>query len=60
MTNEWYIEYIMGMPEPSMFQVLTAANYMNIQPLLDLACLRITFDLQGLDAEEVRIAWWLV
>lgn len=43
------------MPDGTLFEVLAAANYMEIQPLLDLACLRITFSLQGKNAEEVRL-----
>jgi hypothetical protein len=53
MTQEWYQTYAHGMSDELLFQVLTAANYMEIQPLLDLACLRVTFQLQGKSAEEV-------
>ncbi|GAX14544.1 hypothetical protein FisN_6Lh321 [Fistulifera solaris] len=54
MTQEWYQTYAYGMSDELLFQVLTAANYMEIQPLLDLACLRVTFQLQGKSAEEIR------
>jgi hypothetical protein len=37
-----------------LFRVLSAANYMTIRPLLDLACLWCTFQLSGKSAEEVR------
>lgn len=36
-----------------LFELLTAANYMDIKPLLDLACLRVTFELSQKTAEEV-------
>ena len=37
-----------------MADLLRAANYMNIKPLLDLACLKVTFMLSGKTEEEVR------
>ena len=55
MTQEWYQTFAHAMSDELLFQVLTDANYMEIQPLLDLACLRVTFQLQGKSAEEVRL-----
>jgi len=56
MTQEWYQNFISvdKLGEGMLYKVLTAANFLHIQPLLDLACLRVTFDLQGKSAEEVR------
>ena len=34
--------------------LLRAANYMDIKPLLDLACLKVTFMLNGKSENEVR------
>jgi hypothetical protein len=42
------------MDKAMLFRVLSAANYMTIRPLLDLACLWCTFQLSGKSAEEVR------
>jgi hypothetical protein len=42
------------MPQGLLAQVLSAANYMAIPPLLDLTCLKYTFLLMGKSAEEVR------
>ena len=39
---------------PMIFDLLTAANFMGIKPLLDLACLSVTFELSGKNAEEIR------
>ena len=36
-----------------LFQVLQAANFLNLKPLLDLACLRVTFELENRNADEV-------
>jgi hypothetical protein len=59
MKQEWYRNFIKeGMSDQLLFEVLAAANYMEIQPLLDLACLRVTFEIQGKDAEAV--CWYSV
>ncbi|ACI65657.1 predicted protein [Phaeodactylum tricornutum CCAP 1055/1] len=56
MDQEWYKEFAHALSQnKTLFEVLTAANYMNIKPLLDLACLEITFKLTGMSAEQVRV-----
>lgn len=57
MTQEWYQTFSAeeSMPRELLFEVLTAANYMTIKPLLDLCCLRVTFQLTNKSAEEVRM-----
>lgn len=42
------------MDRQTLFDVLSAANYMEIKPLLDLTCLKVTFELTGKNAEEIR------
>lgn len=37
----------------ALFELLAAANYMTIKPLLELICLWVTFQLQGKDVEQV-------
>jgi hypothetical protein len=37
-----------------LIELLAAANYMTIKPLLDLICLWVTFQLQGKSSEQVR------
>ena len=55
MDQPWYNNFVAdeNMPEEMLFEVLTGANYMAVQPLLDLCCLKVTFILQGKTAEEV-------
>ena len=52
----WYQDFVNSefMSQDMLFEILTAANYMGIKPLLDLACLKVTFQLNGKDAEEIR------
>lgn len=52
--QEWYRNFI-GVEQSMVFELVTAANYMEIQPLLDLACLRVSVELMGKTAEEIRV-----
>jgi hypothetical protein len=55
MDQKWYQTFTAedNMPRELLFEVLTAANYMTIKPLLDLCCLKVTFQLTNKSAEEV-------
>jgi S-phase kinase-associated protein 1 len=53
-TQEWYRRFMKELENPMVFDLLTAANYMQIKPLLELACLKVTFELTGKNAEEIR------
>jgi S-phase kinase-associated protein 1 len=59
MAQEWYQNFTAeeNMPRALLFEVLTASNYMTIKPLLDLCCLRVTFQLTNKSAEEVSNEW---
>jgi len=53
-TQEFYREFLPEEKVP-VFELLSAANYMGIKPLLDLTCLKVTFMLSGKSAEEIRV-----
>jgi S-phase kinase-associated protein 1 len=57
MDQKWYQTFTAedNMPRELLFEVLTAANYMTIKPLLDLCCLKVTFQLTNKSAEEVSL-----
>ena len=58
MDQTWYQEFVAdeNLNREMLFDLLTAANYMGIKPLLDLTCLKVTFQLTGKNAEEVNIS----
>jgi S-phase kinase-associated protein 1 len=58
--QEWYVTFTEEMDKEMLFETLRAANYLNIRPLLDLACLKITFMLQGKNPEEVGVVHAIV
>ena len=55
MDQKWYQDFVAdgNMPREMLFDLLTAANYMGIKALLDLTCLKVTFELTGKNAEQV-------
>ena len=49
--QEWYQNFLKGIDQPMLFDLVTAANFMAIQPLLDLTCLKVSCQLMGKSAE---------
>jgi SCF ubiquitin ligase, SKP1 component len=54
-TQDFYRNFINGKTMDEIIQLVHAANYMDIPPLLNLTCLKIGFNVMGKDAEEIRI-----
>jgi len=58
MDQEWYQNFVndenLGGNNDMLFDLLTAANFMGIKELLDLSCLKVTFQLTGKSADEIR------
>ena len=52
--QEWYQNFLKGIDQPMLFDLVTAANFMSIQPLLDLTCLKVSCQLMGKSSEEIR------
>ena len=55
MHQTWYQQFVSeeNLSRELLFELLTAANYLGIHPLLQLICLKITFLLNGKSEEEV-------
>jgi S-phase kinase-associated protein 1 len=53
-TDEWDVNFINGIDLDTSFDVINAANYMDIKSLLDLACAKIAGIMKGKTAEEIR------
>jgi len=57
MDQEWYQEFVSDANlggNDMLFDLLTSANFMGIKELLDLCCLKVTFQLTGKSADEIR------
>ncbi|CAJ1934128.1 unnamed protein product [Cylindrotheca closterium] len=56
MDQPWYQDFVSDekMNRDMLFNMLSAANFLGIKPLLDLTCLKVTFQITGKNAEEIR------
>ena len=52
--DEWDVKFINGIELDSVFDLINAANYMDIPSLLDLSCAKIAALLKGKTAQEIR------
>ena len=53
-TDEWDVNFIGGVDLDSVFDIINAGNYLDIKPLLDLACAKVASIMKGKSAEEIR------
>ena len=51
--DEWYASFV-DVPQEMLFELILAANFMNIQPLLDLTCATVASLIKGKSPEEIR------
>jgi len=51
--QEWYAEFVQ-VPQELLFELILAANYMDIKPLLDLTCATVASLIKGKTPEEIR------
>ncbi|MCQ2819188.1 MAG: SKP1 family protein [archaeon] len=52
--DKWDYEFINKVELNSVFDLINAANYMELTPILDLACAKIASLMKGKTAEEIR------
>jgi len=51
--QDWYCKFV-DLELPLLFEMVKAANYMNIKPMLDLTCLAVKEMVEGKSADEIR------
>lgn len=51
--QKWYAEYV-NVDQALLFELILAANYMDIKPLLDLTCATVASMIKGKTPEEIR------
>ena len=52
--QEWYRFFVCDLDSSMLFQLVTAADYMDIQTLLSLTCWKVSSDLMGKSPEQIR------
>ena len=53
LVQPWYAEYV-KVDRTILFDLVAAANFMDIKPLLDLTCLAVSIQIKGRSAAELR------
>ncbi len=53
-TEQWEVDFLNELDLDTNFDLINAANYMDIKPLLDLSCAKIASLMKGKTAEEIR------
>ncbi|CAB9526294.1 phase kinase-associated protein 1 [Seminavis robusta] len=53
LVQKWYAEFV-DLPQKQLFELVAAANYLNIKPLLDLTVLAVSILIKGKSAGELR------
>ena len=53
MVQPWYCAYS-SVDDVMKYELLSAANFMNIDPLMDLMCLKISVMIKGKSGDEIR------
>ena len=51
--DEWYARFV-DMPQEELFALILGANYLDMRPLLDLACAKVASMIKGKSPQEIR------
>jgi S-phase kinase-associated protein 1 len=53
LVQTFYVEFV-KLDQPLLFELVTASNFMDIKPLLDLTCLAVSISIKGKTAAQLR------
>jgi len=51
--QEWYVDFV-NVDQETLFELILAANFMDIKPLLELSCATVASMVKGKTPEEIR------
>ncbi len=52
--QKWYVDFVSVETRESLYELLEAASYMDIEPLQDLLCARIATLIKGTECDELK------
>ena len=53
MVEAWYADYV-NVDQETLFEIVMAANYLDIKPLLELSCAKVASMIKGKDVKQIR------
>jgi len=53
LVQKWYAEFV-EVDQATLFELVYAANFMDVKPLLDLTCLAVSIFIKGKSAKDIR------
>jgi S-phase kinase-associated protein 1 len=53
-TDEWNADFIMALELPFTYDIINAANYMDVKPLLELSCAKVASLMKNKTVEQIR------
>ena len=53
LVDSWYADYI-NVEKEELFELIMASNYLDIKPLLELACAKVASKIKNKSIEEIR------
>jgi S-phase kinase-associated protein 1 len=60
LVQAWFAQFITAVDIETLFQLISAANYLDLKPLLDLSCAAVAAQIKGKTTEEIRSHFSLV
>ncbi|KAI3631219.1 hypothetical protein MIR68_000603 [Amoeboaphelidium protococcarum] len=58
-SDEWDVNFV-KVDQGTLFELILAANYLDIKPLLDLTCKTVAYMIKGKTSEEIRKTFGIV
>ena len=52
--DQWHAEYIDIDTQEALFELVMAANYLDVKPLLELSCAKVASQIKGKSIPEIR------
>ena len=53
-TTPWYTDFVNGLEQEELFELILASNYLDIKPLLELTCAKVATMIKNKTIPEIR------
>ena len=53
-TTPWYTDFVNGLEQEELFELILASNYLDIKPLLELTCAKVATMIKNKSIPDIR------